>query len=367
MLKDLFLRLLSEESVTPNAANCLKIAQEFLSDFNVQYFNKNDVSNLLLSKEVNSSGVHLAFCGHIDVVPAGNGWEYDAFKPTIKDDLIIARGTQDMKSGVAAFLCAIKECKDFSKDIRKISVILTSDEEGDAIYGTKYVLENIKDMPDIAIVAEPTSENVFADTIKVGRRGSIHAYIKIKGTQGHAAYPSKCINPVHLGASFLEKIAAYDLDKGNEFFEPSKIVVLNLSAGIGAQNVTPSEFNIHCNVRNSTLSTKQDFENYLLKHLKGLDYELKITQGSIPFFTDTNNSLIKNLVKSVEKVANIKAALNTKGGTSDARFLAQYGVKVCELGVINNKIHAANESVNFKEVLELKNIFLDFLRSYKND
>ncbi|MBT0878652.1 succinyl-diaminopimelate desuccinylase [Campylobacter sp. 2018MI01] len=365
MLKKLFIDLLKEASVTPDAKNCYKITSEFLSNFDNEILAINNTTNQILSKEFNKVGLHICFCGHIDVVPSGNGWESEPFLPTIKDDLIIARGTQDMKSGVAAFLYAIKEfSKNNIKNIRKISIVLTSDEEGDGKDGVIKVLEELdkrNDLPNMCIVAEPTCEKNFGDSIKVGRRGSIHANIKILGTQGHAAYPSKCKNPVHLGASFLAKISGFDLDNGNEFFEPSKIVITNLSAGIGASNVTPSEFKIMLNVRNSPLTSKQDLEDFLRENLKNLDYELEIKQSSEPFYTDANSILVKTLKKALENQGIFNTCLNAKGGTSDARLFAKYGVLVCELGVVNDKIHAANESVPFSEVVALSNTFLEFL------
>lgn len=365
MLKKLFLELLKEPSVTPNACNCYKITKEFLADFNEEIIKRNETSNQILSKTFNEKGLHICFCGHIDVVPAGNGWDSEPFCPIIKDDLIIARGTQDMKSGVAAFLHAIKQfSQNDIKNIRKISVILTSDEEGDGKDGVIMVLDELNirnDLPDMCIVAEPTCEKEFGDSIKVGRRGSIHANIKILGTQGHAAYPAKCVNPVHLGASFLSKIAGFDLDNGNEFFEPSKIVITNVNAGIGASNVTPSEFKIMLNVRNSPLTSKQDLKEFLEQNLKNLNYELEINQSSEPFYTNANSILVKNLKLALENKGFKNPSLNAKGGTSDARLFAKYGVLVCELGVVNDKIHAINESVPFSEVCALSDVFLEFL------
>ncbi len=364
MLKDLLISLLKEASVTPDAKNCFKITKEYLSDFECIEVNKNDTKNQILSKTFNEKGIHLAFCGHIDVVPAGSGWDSEPFTPLIKGDEIIARGSQDMKSGVAAFLNACKNYTNCNKNIRKISIILTSDEEGDGTDGTILALEYLKaknDLPDMAIVAEPTSENTFGDSIKVGRRGSIHAKITILGKQGHAAYPNKCINPVHLGANALAKIAGANLDNGNEFFEPSKIVITNLSAGIGASNVTPADFTISLNLRNSPLTTKEDLERFLKECLDGLNYELKINQSSEPFYTNANGVLVKTLIKALNSLNITNPSLNARGGTSDARLFAKFGIEVAELGVCNDKIHASNESVKFSEVELLSECFLRFL------
>lgn len=364
MLKKIFLELLKEKSITPDAKKCFDITKNFLDDFKCEYINKDDTSNQILSKIYNDTGIHFAFCGHIDVVPAGDGWDSDPFLPVEKNGIITARGAQDMKSGVAAFLYA---CKKFNgKNIRKISIILTSDEEGDGKNGTILALEYLaknNDLPDLAIVAEPTCEKYFGDSIKVGRRGSIHANIKIIGKQGHAAYPEKCINPVHIGANALSLIAGKNLDEGNEFFEPSKIVITNLKAGIGASNVTPNDFLISLNVRNSPLTNKNDLEKYLKKCLGNINYELEIKQGSEPFYTNTNSKLIKTLIKSLKDMGIENPNLNTKGGTSDARLLAKFGVEVCEIGVVNDKIHAVNESVEFKQVELLSECLLKLLNN----
>lgn len=363
MLKKLFLDLLQEKSITPDAKNCFDITKKFLDDFDCEFINKEDTSNQILSKTFSNTGIHFAFCGHIDVVPPGDGWENEPFTPIEKDGIITARGTQDMKSGVAAFLHA---CKFYNgKNIRKISIILTSDEEGDGKNGTILALNHLKqknDLPDLAIVAEPTCEKYFGDSIKVGRRGSIHANIKIIGKQGHAAYPNKCINPVHIGANALALIAGKDLDNGNDFFEPSKIVITNLKAGIGASNVTPPDFYISLNVRNSPLTSKNDIEEYLKKCLGDINYELEIKQGSEPFYTNANGKLVTTLLKSLKEMGIENTNLNTKGGTSDARLFAKFGIEVCELGVVNDKIHAVNESVEFKQVELLEECFSRLLK-----
>jgi succinyl-diaminopimelate desuccinylase len=210
-LLELFKTLLRFRSVTPNDDGAFDFIQEYMNGFEVRRVDIQDVKNLLLVKKF-GDGEHLCFAGHIDVVPAGDGWDSDPFEPIIKGDEIVARGTQDMKSGVAAFLYACKQTDSFNGTL---SILLTSDEEGDAVNGTVKVLELLKQenfLPDFVVVAEPTCESVFGDAIKIGRRGSINGVIQKTGRQGHAAYPEKSKNPIHKVAEVLPKMAGVNLD-----------------------------------------------------------------------------------------------------------------------------------------------------------
>jgi len=237
---ELFKKLLSYPSVTPDDAESLDFIREYLSDYQALWFNKGGVKNLLLYKKF-KEGNHLNFAGHIDVVPPGEGWESDPFKPLEKEGYIFARGAQDMKSGVAAIVQTLKEVKEFNGTL---SLLLTSDEEGDAIWGTRYALEEMRKrdlLPDFAIVAEPTSTHTFGDSIKIGRRGSINGVLEVFGKQGHVAYPHKTINPIHQIAPLLPKIAGVYLDEGDEHFEPSQLVITDIRSGIEKTNVTPQK------------------------------------------------------------------------------------------------------------------------------
>ena len=230
--------LVSMESVTPNDGGTLKYIESYLSDFESEYFNKNGVSNLFLKKRF-GDGVHLCLAGHVDVVPSGEGWTYDPFKPIEKDGYIYGRGTQDMKSGVSAMVQALKEVKEFNGTL---SLLLTSDEEGDAEFGTVMVMEELKQrdaLPDYVLITEPTSEEVMGDVIKVGRRGSINGVLTIQGKQGHVAYPHKSINPIHLFSDKLPQLAGHKFDNGDSFFEPSQLIITDIRGGLEVTNVTP--------------------------------------------------------------------------------------------------------------------------------
>jgi succinyl-diaminopimelate desuccinylase len=351
--------LIACPSVTPNEAGAFALAERVLRDFRAERIDINDVQNLWLTREGGeASKPHLCFAGHVDVVPSGEGWQNDPFSAYESGGRIFGRGAQDMKSGVAAFIAACAKTRYGGK----LSILLTSDEEGEAVYGTKAVLERLKErgeLPQLAIVAEPTCEALFGDTIKVGRRGSINAALNIFGKSGHVAYPEKCDNPVDKLARFLPLISGAKLDEGDEFFAPSRLIISDIRGGYEKSNLTPSSVRILFNVRNSTLSNEKSvrfFTENALKNAAIAAYELELKTSSIPFIAK-NQTLIDALRESIEEVTKITPKLGTGGGTSDARFFAAQGVAVAEFGVRNDLIHSANESV---EIQEVKNLFLIF-------
>jgi len=360
---DLFLKLLSSKSITPDDGGLMDFIADYLSGFNAVRIDKEGVKNLFLYKKF-TDGEHLCFAGHVDVVPPGEGWDSDPFTPKLENGKIYARGAQDMKSGVAAFIAALKDLKEFNGTV---SVLLTSDEEGDAKYGTKIVLEYLKNknmLPNYAVVAEPTCEKVFGDAIKIGRRGSINGVVKIFGKQGHAAYPNKAINPIHQIAPILPKIAGVNLDEGDEYFEPSKFVITDIRAGMEVTNVTPGELKMMFNVRNSTKTTIEDVKNFVDKNFKNLNYELKLSQSAKPFVTNKDSKIVKALDSAIKEVTKIEPKHSTAGGTSDARFFGEFGVDTVEFGVINDTIHAPNERTTIKEVENLYKVFKSVLKSF---
>ena len=360
---DLLLKLLSYESLTPDDAGSLKFIEEYLDGYEAMYVNKEGVKNLFLSKKF-GEGPHLCFAGHVDVVPAGDGWDSNPFVPVIKEGNIYARGTQDMKSGLAAF---VQACKDTEKFNGTLSILLTSDEEGDAKYGTVIMLEHLKEqgrLPDYCLVAEPTCETTFGDAIKIGRRGSINGYLTVNGKQGHAAYPEKAINPVHQIASIMEKIAGVNLDNGDDDFAPSQMVITDIRGGMQVTNVTPGSLKLMFNVRNSTKTTQDEVRLHIDKCFDGLDYTLELTQGSYPFVTNRSSKIVKSLSSSIKSMTGIDTKLSTAGGTSDARFMGAFGIDVVEFGVINDTIHAPNERTSIKEVEDLYAVFKDLVKNF---
>jgi len=360
---DLLIKLLSFESITPDDVGSLQFIEEYLDGYESTYVNKEGVKNLFLTKKF-SEGPHLCFAGHVDVVPAGDGWTTNPFVPVIKEGYIYARGTQDMKSGVAAF---VQTCKDVEQFEGTLSILLTSDEEGDAKYGTVIMLEHLKGLgvlPDYCIVAEPTCETTFGDVIKIGRRGSINGYLTIQGKQGHAAYPEKSINPVHQIASVLEKIAGVDLDNGDDDFAPSQMVITDIRGGMEVTNVTPGALKLMFNVRNSTKTTQAEVRLHIDECFVGLDHSLELTQGSYPFVTNRDSKVVKKLSESIQTITGLETKLSTAGGTSDARFMGAFGIDVVEFGVINDTIHAPNERTSIVEVEKLCEVFKDMVKHF---
>jgi len=353
---NLFKYLVNSKSETPNDGGLLDFIEEYLATYNAVRIDVNDVKNLFIYKKF-GEGEHLCFAGHVDVVPAGDGWDTNPYEAVEKDGFIYGRGTQDMKSGVAAFTQALKDTKEFKGTL---SLMLTSDEEGEAVDGTVKILEFLENndlLPDAVVVAEPTCEDKFGDAIKVGRRGSINGYITVKGKQGHAAYPEKAINPIHNISKVLGNIAGVNLDNGDEFFSPSKFVITDIRSGMEVTNVTPNELRMMFNVRNNTKTTQKEITDFITNHFKNLSYDLRLTQGSYPFKTNTDTKLVKKIDEAIKSITNIKTKHSTAGGTSDARFIAPLGVDVIEFGVRNDTIHSVNEKTTRKEVEDLYSVF----------
>lgn len=361
----LFQKLLNFKSITPNDDGAFDFIDEYMGkDWECIKLDIEDTKNRFYYKKFTENNQHLCFAGHIDVVPTGSGWSVDPFEAKIINGKIIARGAQDMKSGVAAFLHACKNTQAFNGTL---SILLTSDEEGEGTNGTIKVLEYLKEidlLPTYSIVAEPTCEDIFGDAIKVGRRGSINGYIELQGKQGHAAYPEKSINPIELIAPVLEKIAGVNLDNGDEYFAPSKLVITDIRSGMQVTNVTPDKLNLMFNVRNSTKTTKEDVEKFIDSMFKNFDFSLKLTQGSYPFITNKESQIVTLITSSIKNVININTKHSTAGGTSDARLLSAFGIETVEFGVLNNTIHGIDENTTLNEVENLKEIFVDVIKRF---
>ena len=362
---ELFQKLLRYKSITPDDAGAFEFIEQYLGDtWESIKLDINETKNRLFYKKFSDDDEHLCFAGHIDVVPPGEGWDVDPFEAEIKDGVITARGTQDMKSGVAAFLYACKHATSFNGTL---SILLTSDEEGEAIDGTVKVLEHLKTidfLPTSAIVAEPTCENIFGDAIKVGRRGSINGYIEIQGKQGHAAYPEKAINPIELVAPVLNNIAGKNLDNGDDYFAPSRFVLTDIRSGMQVTNVTPNKMNIMFNVRNSTKTDQESIKSFIDQNFATLDYSLRLTQGSYPFMTDARSKIVQNITNSIKDILDIDTKHSTAGGTSDARFFGQFKIPTVEFGVINDTIHSVGERTTIKEVESLRKVFERVIATY---
>jgi len=360
---ELFKSMLERKSETPDDGGALKWISEYLEGYTSLVINREEVQNLFIYKKF-SEGPHLCFAGHVDVVPAGEGWETDPYTAVEKDGYIYGRGAQDMKSGLSAFIQAVHDTKEFKGTL---SLLLTSDEEGPAKNGTVKVLEVLKEkelLPDACIVAEPTCETVFGDAMKIGRRGSINGVIEKIGKQGHAAYPEKATNPIHKVAQVLHHMAGVNLDEGDDYFSPSQFVVTDIRAGMEVTNVTPGKLKMMFNVRNSTKTDQKTIEDFVHLYFKEMNYTLKLDQSAYPFMTDVNTHVVRTLDAAIEKVTGVKTKHSTAGGTSDARFIAPYGVDVVEFGVRNDTIHAPNERTSKEEVQKLYEVFRELIESF---
>lgn len=309
-------------------------------------------------------GPFTIFLGHSDVVPAKEAdWHSDPFTPTIKDGMLYGRGAADMKGSDAAMTQALVNFVTKHPDYKgTIGLLITSNEEGDAVGGIPFVAEYLKKehlYPTYCIVGEPSSAQVFGDTIKIGRRGSMTAHITINGKQGHVAYPEQINNAAHKGAQLIAALLEKPLDNGTEDFPPTSFNVTNVSAGVGAENVAPGTCQIMCNWRFNPLQTPVKLQRRLEKTMEqlGIFATVRYVVNGLPFISSKDGALVQALQEAVELNTNVKAELNTSGGTSDGRFIAPLGTQVVEFGPLNTTIHKSNECVDVTDLETLTKIY----------
>ena len=360
--------LISCASVTPDDAGCQSIIAERLEaiGFTAKHMRFDDVDNLWITHGTGSP--LFAFVGHTDVVPTGpiDDWQSDPFTPVVKDGHLYGRGAADMKGSVAAMTTALERFIQSSPDhAGTIAMLITSDEEGIAINGTRKVVEYLNENNikiDWCLVGEPSAREKLGDTIKNGRRGSLTGLLKVYGTQGHVAYPEYAKNPVHLASPAIAKLCAMTWDEGNEFYPPTTFQVSNINAGTGADNVIPGQLDILFNFRYSTEVTheqlKQQTEQILDDHK--LDYDLEWRLSGEPFLTP-DGKLLDTVREVIMEHASIDTEVSTGGGTSDGRFIAPTGAEVIELGPVNATIHKINECVRVEDLTRLSAIYESIL------
>jgi succinyl-diaminopimelate desuccinylase len=356
--------LIARKSVTPADEGCQQMIIERLVPlgFKAETIRHGDVTNLWIRHGTAKPLVVLA--GHTDVVPSGplEKWHSDPFVPTIRDGKLFGRGAADMKTSIAAFVTAAERFVAAHPDHPgSLALLITSDEEGPSVDGTVKVVEELKrrgEMIDYCIVGEPSSANVFGDTIKNGRRGSLTARLVVNGVQGHVAYPQRVKNPVHLAAPALAEMAAAQWDAGNEYFPPTSWQVSNIHAGTGAQNITPGSMQVDFNFRFSTESTPEGLKARVKEILErhGLDYSIDWVQGGKPFLTKRGR-LVDILTAAVKEVSGVTPEVNCTGGTSDGRFIFDICPEVAEFGPVNRSIHKVNEAVAVEEIEPLVEIY----------
>ncbi len=363
-------QLISIPSITPDDLGCQKIIADRLSaiGFNIENLRFGEVDNLWARHGTKSP--LFVFAGHTDVVPTGPAekWRSDPFTPTIVDKTMTGRGTADMKSSIAAMVCACEKFFSDKKEINgSIAFLITSDEEGPATEGTVKVLEHLttnNEKIDWCLVGEPSSSKILGDVIKNGRRGSISGNLTIHGVQGHIAYPHLAKNPIHLFSGALQSLCDEKWDNGNDHFPPTSFQISNINGGTGATNVIPGELNVQFNLRFSTEITDQQIqqriEAILNKH--ELKYSLDWTVSGQPFLT-ADGHLVDAAKQAIKSVCNIEPKLSTSGGTSDGRFIAPTGAQVVELGPINESIHKIDENINIDQLEQLTDVYTEILNN----
>jgi len=365
----LALRLIERESVTPEDAGCQELIAGRLGHlgFRCEHLRFGEVDNLWAVH--GSSGPLFVFAGHTDVVPPGpvGAWSSHPFRPEIRGDLLYGRGAADMKGSLAAMITACERFLTTNPDPRgRLAFLLTSDEEGPSIDGTRRVVERLRDSAeriDWCLVGEPTSSEHVGDTIKVGRRGSLSGELTVFGIQGHVAYPQLARNPIHAALRALAELSEERWDEGNAHFPPTSFQISNVKAGDGATNVIPGQMQVLFNLRFSTESTaaslQRRIEQILERH--AIEYRIDWRLHGEPFLTE-GGELLDSACAAVSAVTGKAAGLSTSGGTSDGRFIATLGCQVIELGPCNATIHKVDECVRAADLDVLSAIYEDILK-----
>ena len=363
-------------SVTPKDAGALKILEENLEPLGFTCHRMTfsdvdtpDVENLYA--RIGTQGPNFCYAGHTDVVPVGDqeGWTVEPFGGRVIDGTLFGRGATDMKGGIACFISAVSQFlsqreKNFGGSI---SLLITGDEEGPSINGTRKVLDWLKNRGetlDACIVGEPTNPNKLGEMVKIGRRGSISGWLTVHGTQGHTAYPHLAENPLPRLVAMLTAITSESLDSGTEQFQPSNLQLTTIDVGNTATNVIPSKVTAAFNIRFNDLHTSKS----LIKLLKqkfdsvGGKYEVKFKITGEAFLTPPGR-LSDLLCDAITKTTGLKPTLSTTGGTSDARFIKDF-CPIAEFGLISQTMHKVDESVQISDIKKLTEIYGTLLNGY---
>ena len=367
--------LINCRSVTPENDGAIEQVSYWLEEIGfkseiLNFEEEGTASIKNLWSKMGSKGPTICFAGHTDVVPTGNidEWSSDPFDANEVNDKIIGRGAADMKGSIASFISAtnrfVKEYPDFPGSI---GFIITGDEEGCAINGTKKILTWMKSKNisfDDCIVGEPTNPNSLGEMIKIGRRGSVNGVITVKGVQGHVAYPHLADNPIPKLIKILENLINQKLDDGTEHFQPSNIEITSIDIGNTATNVIPKEALANFNIRYNDIFDREKIEEEVHNRIRSLnyDYSIKFEHSGDSFLTSPGK-LTKNLSKIIEDQTGNTPELSTSGGTSDARFIKDYG-NVVEFGLIGATMHKVDESASIKDIKNLTEIYYQLLKKY---
>ena len=366
--------LIRRPSITPKDAGAINLLAKNLRSlgFKCQIISFKNVKNLYA--KLGKSKPNFCYAGHTDVVPPGNisEWSVNPFKPAVKNNKLIGRGANDMKASIACFISAVSRFKSKNKKFKgSISLLITGDEEGLAINGTKKVVKYLKrkkEKINFCLVGEPTNPNKLGEMIKIGRRGSITGRLSVIGTQGHVAYPHRANNPSNVIIKILKKIKEIKLDNGTKNFQPSNLEITRINIDNYADNVIPGSaeavFNIRFNDKHTSSTLKRKLNTIFRSMTKkgkcrfNISYEV----SGEAFLTKPNETtyMIQNIIK---KITRIKPKLSTAGGTSDARFIRKIAPCV-EFGLVGKTMHKIDESVPLLDLKKLTNIYHKILENY---
>jgi succinyl-diaminopimelate desuccinylase len=350
-------------SVTPADDGALDVMQGALQalGFGCTRLRFNEVDNLFARR--GTEGPHLCYAGHTDVVPPGDeaAWADSPFAAVIRDGVLYGRGACDMKGGIAAFVAGLTDYLAANPNHPgSISLLITGDEEGPSVDGTRRVLEWMAEnghTPDMCVVGEPTSQQALGDTIKIGRRGSMNAWITVRGKQGHSAYPQKADNPVHRLTRVLHALTSAPLDQGSEWFEASTLQVTGIQVENSATNVIPAEarafLNIRFNDKHNSAALTEHLRAVLTEHAP--DHEMRVQVSGESFLTKPG-PFVEALSRAVERSTGLTPRLDTGGGTSDARFITHH-CPVAELGAVGATLHQRDESAPVEELRALAGLY----------
>ena len=364
------------ESITPKSDGAIDLIISYLEPLGftctkIDFGEGNEKVENLYAKFGNLEP-NICFGGHVDVVPTGDieNWSINPFGGDIKDGKIWGRGAADMKSGIASFIAAVSEFLKINKDLNNygsISLIITSDEEGKAINGTKKVVDwliNKGESISGCIVGEPTNVNDVGDTVKIGRRGSYTGSIIVRGIQGHVGYPHLAENPINSLLKMLAPLLKVYLDDGTKEFQPSSVMITSIDVNNDASNVIPGEVKARFNIRFNTLHSIDSLTDMLKKQFDAITtkYEFEYFCNAEPFLK--SDELLKStLQKAIQDVVKLNPQNSTSGGTSDARFITKI-CPVIEFGLVGKTMHKVDENVEVNDILKLTNIYNTFLYNY---
>ncbi len=354
-------------SVTPADAGALGVLEAALAPLGFTLHRMKfgpagaEVENLFARR--GTGAPHFCYAGHTDVVPVGDeaAWHGSPFAAEVRDGVLYGRGACDMKGGIAAFVAGMSDFVRANPNHQgSISLLITGDEEGPSVDGTKKVLEWMaanNQVPDLALVGEPTSKVVLGDTLKIGRRGSMTAYITVQGIQGHSAYPQRADNPIHRLVRVLHRLTTTPLDTGSDWFEATTLQVTGFDVGNAANNIIPAAARCMINIRFNDLHTSASITEHLHAALRAEDaqYEMRISVSGESFVTRPG-AYVDALKRAVEAATGQEPKLDTGGGTSDARFITNY-CPVVELGGVGSTMHQVNEAVPVAELRDLARVY----------